>query len=281
VSRGGGASLIRTAAHRLVTGPVHTLDLALPLWRYRPRRRRLGGGLSTPRGGPPLRGRRRGVWIRDAALAQFGAPLSDVPFAVVDAETTGGASWPGHTLIEITIVKVRGARSVDEYETLVNPGQGIPSGIVALTGITTEMVAGAPYFYHIADGIERRLAGRAFVVHNATFDWGFVSAEMLSAVGDAPHVPTLCTVRMARRRVPQLRRRNLDVLACHRAYGDTVATTRILLRMLDEAAGRGIEDFAPLQWYLERRRQRKQFDPEQYPLDLPGSESRKRTGRRR
>ena len=291
MSRGNSASLIRTAAHRLSTGPVHTLDLARDVLGLTGHAGAASAAVFQLLGADPrFEVDGEGVWSLDASLAPFGAPLSEVPLAVVDVETTGGASWRGHRVIEIAIVEVRDGRIVDDYETLVNPGQGIPPGIVALTGITTEMVAGAPYFDHIADEIERRLVGRAFVAHNATFDWGFVSAEMLRAVGDAPNVPKLCTVRMARRLVPRLRRRNLDVLARHfgvaiharhRAYGDALATARILLRMLDEAAGRGIEDFATLQWYLERRRRRKKFDPEQYSLELPGYESRKRKGRQR
>jgi DNA polymerase III epsilon subunit-like protein len=94
---------------------------------------------------------------------------------------------------------------------------------------------------------------------------------------------------MTRRLVPQLRRRNLDVLARHfgveiharhRAHGDALATARILLRLLDEAGGRGIDDLATLQWYLKRRRQRKTFDPGQFSLDLPGYESRMKQRRR-
>jgi DNA polymerase-3 subunit epsilon len=58
----------------------------------------------------------------------------------------------------------------------------------------------------------------------------------------------LCTVRMARRLVPQLRRRNLDSLASfygvtirarHRAGGDAEATAKVLLRLLDAARDRG------------------------------------------
>jgi DNA polymerase III epsilon subunit family exonuclease len=146
---------------------------------------------------------------------------------------------------------VGGAHHVAEYESLVNPGRGVPPGITALTGITSDMVADAPYFEHVADAVEERLRGRVFVAHNAMFDWGFVSRELTDALGDAPDVPRLCTVRLARRLVPELRRRNLDVVcrhfgvpihARHRAHGDALATARVLLRLLDEAAGRGIED---------------------------------------
>ncbi len=226
-----------------------------------------------------------GVWRLDVSTAPYGTPLRDVSFAVVDVETTGRGPWLGNRIIEIAIVEVRGGTIVDEYETLVNPGQGIPRVITSLTGISSEMVAAAPYFEHVAGEVHRRLEGRAFVAHNATFDWSFVSSELVAAVGDAPSVPRLCTVRMARRLVPRLRHRNLDVLtrhfgieihARHRAYGDALATARVLLRLLDEASGRGIDDLSTLEWYLKRRRQRRRFDPDQYSLELPGYGSRRR-----
>ena len=226
-----------------------------------------------------------GVWSLDPTLAPLGAPLSEVPFAVVDVETTGGRAWNGHRVVEIAIVEVRGGAIVDEYQTLVNPGQGIPSMITSLTGITNDMTSVAPYFEHIAEHVAGRLEGRAFVAHNATFDWSFVSAELVRANVDVPNVPRLCTVRMVRRLVPALRHRNLDVVtryfgvdihARHRAHGDALATARVLLRLLDEAGGRGVEDLATLQWYLKRRRQRKEFNPDQYSLDLPGYEARRR-----
>ena len=223
------------------------------------------------------------MWTIDETVVPLGAPLDEVNFAVVDVETTGGASWRGHRITDISVVEVLGGQIIDEYETLVNPGRSIPPMITALTGITNQMVAGAPDFEHVADEVFRRLQGRVFVAHNVTFDWGFVSSELLRTSGDAPDVPRLCTVRMARRLVPALRRRNLDELtrhfgvtihARHRAHGDALATARVLLRLLDEARGRGIEDLATLQWYLKRRRQRKRFSPEQYSLELPGYEAR-------
>ena len=289
MSPGGDSSLVRTAAQHLASGPKHTLDLAREIL-----------GLSGHDGAasavvfqllgadPRFVVDSDGIWQLDRGLAPFGAPLTDVPFAVVDVETTGRGSWLGHRIIEIAIVEVRAGSIVDEYETLVNPGQRIPPGIVALTGITTEMLEQAPYFDHVADEIDRRIDGRVFVAHNATFDWSFVSSELLGAVGDAPAVPRLCTVRMCRRLVPELRHRNLDVVsrhfgveihARHRAYGDALATARILIRLLDEASGRGIEDLSTLQWYLKRRRQRKRFDPDQYSLGLPGYGTRARRRR--
>jgi DNA polymerase-3 subunit epsilon len=286
VNRGDDTSLVRTAADLLAAGPTHTLDVAHAVLGLSGHPGAASAAVFQLLGADPrFQVDKEGVWTLDPTVVPLGAPLDTVRFAVVDVETTGGASWRGHRITDISVVEVLGGEIVAEYETLVNPGRSIPPMITALTGITTEMVAGAPFFDHVADEISERLTGRVFVAHNATFDWGFVSSELLRATGDAPEVPQLCTVRMTRRLVPELRRRNLDVVtrhfgidihARHRAHGDALATARVLLRLLDEAAGRGIEDLATLQWYLKRRRQRKPFDPEQYSLELPGYESRRR-----
>jgi len=118
-----------------------------------------------------------------------------------------------------------------------------------------------------------------FVAHNVAFDWGFVSGELVRTLGEAPRVPRMCTVRMVRRFVPGLRQRNLDVVTRHfgvevhgrhRAYGDALATARVLLRLLDEARGRGLEDVNALDWYLRRRSARRRRHPVQASLPLEG-----------
>jgi DNA polymerase III epsilon subunit-like protein len=64
---------------------------------------------------------------------------------------------------------------------------------------------------------------------------------------------------MSRCLLPRLRRRNLDALsrhygivnhARHRADGDAFATARVLVRLLDEARGRGIRDLNALDRFL-------------------------------
>ena len=276
----GDASLLRTAADLLAERPLHTLDVARQVLG-------LAGhpGAASAAVFHLLGADRRfqvdgeGVWSLDPSVVPLGASLDAVPFAVVDVETTGGAHYRGHRVIDVSIVEVLGGSIVDEYKTLVNPGRGVPPAITALTGITSPMVAAAPYFEHVAAEVAERLAGRVFVAHNASFDWGFVRDELQRANVDVPDVPRLCTVRMCRRLVPRLRRRNLDVVTRHfgvrihdrhRAHGDALATARVLLRLLDEAAGRGIEDLATLRWYLKRRRKRRAFDPAQFSLELPG-----------
>jgi len=285
VNPGRDASLVRSAAERLSAGPAHTLDLARDVLGLVGHDGAASAAVFQLLGTDPrFMVDAKGVWTLDATPGPFGAPLAEVPFAVVDVETTGRASWGGHRIIEIAVVEVLGGAIVDEFQTLLNPGQAIPGVITGLTGISTSMVQQAPYFDHVAEEVARRLEGRVFVAHNAAFDWSFVSAELLRSLGDVPVMPQLCTVRMCRRLVPELRHRNLDVVSRHfgveihdrhRAYGDALATARVLLRLLDEAAGRGIEDLATLEWYVKRRRRSKQFDPKQYSLELPGQRRRR------
>ncbi len=93
-------------------------------------------------------------------------------YAIVDIETTGGYA-DNHRITEIAIYHHNGIEVTDHFYTLVNPGRKIPQYITGLTGITTEMVAGAPPFEEVAESILRLLEDRIFVAHNAHFDYSF------------------------------------------------------------------------------------------------------------
>lgn len=179
------------------------------------------------------------------------AAFLDTPLAIVDLETTGG--HPGFDRItEIAVIEAR--LGVDEglvtdtWSTLVNPGTTIPAAIQALTGITNAMVADAPPFAELADGLLERLDGRLFVAHNARFDYGFLR-QAFERCGHAFASRTLCTVRLSRRLYPGHARHNLDSLiarhglagdARHRAMGDAEAVWQFL-RIA--AAEHGVEVF--------------------------------------
>ncbi|HLG39940.1 MAG TPA: exonuclease domain-containing protein, partial [Chitinophagaceae bacterium] len=64
-------------------------------------------------------------------------------YAIVDIETTGGYA-AAHGITEISIHVFDGNKVTEKFETLVNPNLPIPRYIQAMTGITDEMVAGAP-----------------------------------------------------------------------------------------------------------------------------------------
>jgi DNA polymerase-3 subunit epsilon len=161
--------------------------------------------------------------------------LLESPLAIVDLETTG--AHPLHDRVtEIAVIEVDAGEVSGEWSTLVNPETAIPPAIQALTGITNDMVAGAPTFGAIAAELQERLAGRVLVAHNARFDYGFLRNEFERA-GLAYRARTLCTVRLSRRLYPEHPRHNLDSLierhglqcrARHRALGDADAVWQFL-----------------------------------------------------
>lgn len=184
------------------------------------------------------------------------------PYIVIDVETTGGRPDHGDRITEIAAVVVRDGQVAETFETLVNPQRSIPPWITHLTNISWEMVRDKPTFRDICDQLLSVMEGRVFVAHNATFDWKFVSAEVERATGRRLEGQRLCTVRLARKLLPQLRRRSLDyvtahygidIAARHRAAGDAVATAHVLLRLLRDARDRGIERWTDLERLLGAR----------------------------
>ncbi len=147
--------------------------------------------------------------------AELSAELSaerssgDVPLVFVDLETTGG-SVGEHRITEVGVVEVKDGEAT-RWSSLVDPQQSIPPFIQQLTGITNQMVRGAPTFAEIAPALFERLAGKLFVAHNASFDRGFLRAEFERA-GIAFNPDVLCTVRLSRALFPSEKRHGLDAL---------------------------------------------------------------------
>jgi DNA polymerase-3 subunit epsilon len=177
--------------------------------------------------------------------------LLDAPLAIVDLETTG-AHPLHHRITEIAVLEVAGGGVASEWTTLVNPQTPIPPAIQALTGITNEMVADAPTFEELAEGLHERLAGRVFVAHNARFDYGFLR-QAFERSGLKFRARTLCTVKLSRRLYPEHARHNLDSViarhgldcrARHRALGDAQAVWQFLRVAAEERGAQVLAEAA-------------------------------------
>lgn len=154
-------------------------------------------------------------------------PLLAPSIVFVDLETTG-ANPAFDRIIEVGIVKVSGGQVEYEWSSLVDPGESIPPMIQGFTGISNEMVRGAPRFADLADEVFGRIEGSLFVAHNARFDYGFLKNEF-KRLGRAFQPRVLCTVKLSRALYPEHHRHGLDAviarhdLSCdarHRALGD-------------------------------------------------------------
>ncbi len=146
--------------------------------------------------------------------------------AFVDIETTG-SNFERDRITEVAIITLQDGKST-RFETLLDPQVFIPSGITALTGISSQLVKGQPTFEEIASELFKELDDKIFIAHNARFDYGFLKAAF-KRVGIDFKPRVICTVKLSRLLFPEQKRHNLDTIiqthglhceARHRAMGD-------------------------------------------------------------
>ncbi len=179
----------------------------------------------------------------------LGTPLFDVPFCVLDLETTGG-SPVDCGITEIGAVKVRRGEVLGTFQTLVDPGTPIPPFITILTGITHAMVVRAPSIETALPSFLEFIGDAVVVGHNVRFDLSFIRAAALSLGYPPPANRSVDTAALARRlwreEVPNLRLATLaahvrsPVTPIHRALEDATATLHVLYALLERAGTIGV-----------------------------------------
>lgn len=134
----------------------------------------------------------------------------------LDTETTGISPRDGHRIIEIGALELMHhlptGRKLHLY---INPEREIDDGAVAVHGITSDFLADKPVFADIVDEFLAFVGGDPMVIHNASFDMGFLNAELKRV--DRPVLPmaqSIDTLMMARKKFPGAQA-NLDAL-CRR-----------------------------------------------------------------
>lgn len=171
-------------------------------------------------------------------------------YAIVDIETTGTHA-SGNGITEIAIILHDGKEVEGRFQTLINPQASIPKYVSTLTGITDQMVADAPLFREVAPNIHSLLKGRIFVAHNVNFDYTFLRSQLKDA-GIDWQSRKLCTIRMAKKAFPGLKRYGLghlcdhfgiDNVQRHRATGDALATTTLFEMVLAKGGEQMVKDF--------------------------------------
>lgn len=186
---------------------------------------------------------------RPQPLDALDTPLSDVTFVVLDLETTG--TVPGQSrIIEVAAAKFRGGECLGTFQTLVNPGCGLPPFIVALTGITEALVVPAPTIDEVLPTLLEFIGGAVLVGHNLRFDTSFLDADLIARGRPRLANARVDTLTLARRlirdEVPDCRLATLAarfrtvVRPTHRALDDVLATAEVLHALFERAAGFGV-----------------------------------------
>ncbi len=140
---------------------------------------------------------------------------------VLDTETTGLSPSEGHRVIEIGAVEMLNRRLTGRhFHHYLQPDRAIDPGAEEIHGISNEFLADKPRFGDVVAEFLEFVAGAELVIHNASFDVGFLNAELARLGDGAETIDTRCTVldtlAMARRLHPG-QRNTLDALC--RRYG--------------------------------------------------------------
>jgi DNA polymerase-3 subunit epsilon len=135
---------------------------------------------------------------------------------VLDTETTGLEVSQGHRIIEIGCIEILHRRTTDQiFHQFLNPEREIDAGAQEVHGISTEFLADKPKFSSIADRFIEFITDTELIIHNASFDVGFINAELELAGHHITDINACCKVidslEMARKMHPG-QKNNLDAL---------------------------------------------------------------------
>ena len=145
----------------------------------------------------------------------------------LDTETTGLEHKLGHRIIEIGCVEMKNRRLTRQHlHYYLNPDRDIDEGALSVHGITIDFLQDKPRFSDIAAEFLDFIQGAELIIHNASFDIGFLNAEL--AMIDKSPIETVChsvldTLSMARELYPG-KKNNLDAL-CERYSIDNTRRT--------------------------------------------------------
>ena len=199
--------------------------------------------------------------------------LIDVPFVVFDLETSGAAPSTGAAVTEIGALKVLGGEIIGEFQCFVDPEHYLSDFITSLTGITDEMLAGAPTIDQVLPTFLDFLGPAhetVLVAHNAPFDMSFMKAAAIVHSYQWPDYPVIDTARVARYvldrdEVPNCK---LSTLAPffgsptspnHRALDDARATVDVLHGIFERLGSHSVTTLEQLLQF-KRKRQRRPID---------------------
>jgi DNA polymerase-3 subunit epsilon len=146
---------------------------------------------------------------------------------ILDTETTGLSAAGGDRILEIGCVELQHRKLTgNHFHQYINPERDSHEDALRVHGITTEFLRDKPKFAQIVDAFLEYCSGAEIIIHNASFDVGFLNKE-LERLGKPPlsHFVSgiVDTLAMAKELFPG-KRNSLDAL-CDRLEVDNSGRT--------------------------------------------------------
>ena len=146
---------------------------------------------------------------------------------VLDTETTGLSAENGDRIIEIGCVELLGRKITgNHFHHYLNPQRDSHEDALKVHGISNEFLRDKPEFEVIASDFLSFISGAEIIIHNASFDIGFLNKELerLNLGRLTDHVAGVTdTLSMAKEMFPG-KRNSLDAL-CDRLGVNNAART--------------------------------------------------------
>ena len=162
----------------------------------------------------------------------------DQEFVAFDLETTGLSSRTDR-IIEIGAVILKDGKEVDRFQTFVDPERPLDRKIVELTGITDEMLKGAPKIEEVLPKFLEFVGDRVLVAHNSDFDTGFIRGEC-NRLGYEYNLTAADTLILSQNLLSHLNKFKLNIVSnalslpdfTHHRAGDDAMTCGLIMHRL-------------------------------------------------
>jgi DNA polymerase-3 subunit epsilon len=144
---------------------------------------------------------------------------------VLDTETTGLDPLRGDRLVEIGCVEMFNRMPTGQfYHVYINPERDMPAEAFAVHGLSSDFLSTKPLFTEIVEEFLAFIGDAPLVIHNASFDIGFINAELDRVQrGAIPRERLVDTLLLARRKHPGVSNR-LDDLCSRYAIDNSRRT---------------------------------------------------------
>lgn len=145
---------------------------------------------------------------------------------VLDTETTGFDPENGDRIVEIGCIElINHIPTGQEWHSFIDPQRDMPASAFEVHGLSAEFLTGKPLFADIAQQFLAFIGDDPLIIHNASFDVGFLNAELKMAGADEIMMNRVVdTLALARRKHPGASN-SLDAL-CRRYGVDTSERTK-------------------------------------------------------
>ena len=97
----------------------------------------------------------------------------------LDTETTGLSFKDGHKIVEIACIETKDLIPTNNvFHKLINPQRNVPDDAFKIHGFSEKFLSNYKPFVQIADEFLNFINGKKIIIHNASFDVGFLNGEL-------------------------------------------------------------------------------------------------------